>query len=695
VPDSTGKWTFNNQANNLIDGKYTIKATIEDKAGNVLNVNAHKEQELIVDSNPNINQPSIDDPNAGASISISTIDDGLIDTTKLNGSKDTGTDKTDYVTNDKTLTFKGVMSGFVQNGDVVHLKVVQVVNGGEVVVLDKYVTPEVNGNWSFNNQAAELASGNYLIKATLEDKAGNPIKTAVERQLVIEDVAPNTNATLAISSITVDTGSSATDFITSDNKLTVMGSTAGLQPNSDAKIFVQIMNGAVVVKSGYAILTNPSTVNSPWSFVVDPDIGSTLLADGNYTIRAVYTTVAGTEISTPATHDLVVANTLPKLALHEDTAAVTENQILTGLNVLANDGDSSAASIAVTKVEKGALTQLTTAASSVAGSTGTPLKGLFGQLELFADGHYVYTADGSLKAGVQGVDTFTYEAQAVGSSPARAALTTLTINVTGVDDAASIDITGGNLRFIQDGTVSDASSPTAFIKVVDKDAGDSVLKGISTTAGPNSPLTGEYGTLVITTLSTIPGEYAWNYTKNDTATHKANVVQHDLFTFESNDGTAITTLDFKLKQTSGPVTKHEAYGRTSTVDTLDFKDIEQQLVIDFTQPTASTSDTLLKATSVEKIDITGAQSNSGTYHNTIKLDLSSLLQTDTSGGIHRLYIKGDTGDTVQFKLGSTSTTIPDGDAILRVVDGTSYTVYHINNDELLVQSTMAKITGYN
>jgi VCBS repeat-containing protein len=294
---------------------------------------------------------------------------------------------------------------------------------------------------------------------------------------------------------------------------------------------------------------------------------------------------------------------------------------------------------------------------------------------------------------VHGVDTCTYEAQASGSSPVRTAATTLAIDVTGIDDAAKITIPGDNLRFIKNGTAADASSAEAFLTVVDKDAGDSVLKGLSTTAGANPSLIGHNGALVITT-TTKTGAYAWNYTKNSGAVHKASVVQHDLFTFESNDGTAKSTLDFKLEETdkSKPIAAHEAYGQVTTVDTLDFSDVKQQLVLDFTQPTTATSDTLLMATSVEKIDITGGPANIGSYQNTIKLNLSSLLQTDTFNGTnHRLYIKGDAGDTVQFDLDNSPTTIAH-DAAALVVDGTSYWVYHINNDELLVQTAIANIT---
>ena len=478
-----------------------------------------------------------------------------------------------------------------------------------------------------------------------------------------------------------DTGSSNNDFITRDNTLNFGGSVTNFMANGDL-VHVQLLKA-----DGKIVLDTYLTPDSAGKWTLNNQANT--LADGQYTLQAALVDKAGNVVTTPAVQVLRIASTAPFLQLLADTAEVTEGSTLNTQNVLSNDGDALASALGVVKVQKG--DSITQTASGVAGAAGTKLQGDFGELELFADGHYTYTPNGILKAGVHGVDTFTYEVQTSGT-PARTESTTLRIDVTGVEDAASIDIAVGNLRKVTVGSSGDASDLTSFIEIQDQDAGDSVLKGLSTTAGVNPAVLGGYGELVITT-SPSAGKYAWGYTK--TGQHKAGVIQHDLFTLESLDGSAKTTLDFQLDQAANTVvTTHKAHGQTSTVDTLTFKDINQQLILDFTLP--STLDLNAKgliASSVERIDITGALVNGvATQQNTIKLNLSSLVQTDTFDGTnHRLYIKGDAGDTVLFSITDASTPVQH-DATMRNVDGSSYWVYHIHNDELLVQTTIANIT---
>lgn len=548
-------------------------------------------------------------------------------------------------------------------------------------LIDGVYTPSITVT---NAAGSSTVNGDPFSLDTSATKNQDPSHQPTE----VED--PNSAIVLTIGSIddhdtsktlsdgSKDTGSSNNDFITRDNTLSFSGTVTHFIANGDL-VHVQLLNA-----DGKTVLDTYLTPDSTGKWTLNNQANT--LADGQYTLQAALIDKAGNAVTSPVVQVLRIASTAPFLQLLADTAEVTEGSTLANKNVLSNDGDALASAIGVVKVQKGdAITQT---ASGVAGAAGTKLQGDFGELEVFADGHYTYTPNGTLKAGVHGVDTFTYEVQTSGAS-ARTASTTLRVDVTGVEDAATIDIAGGTIRKLQDG---DTRSTGEFIEIQDQDAGDSVLKGFSTTAGANPVVLGGYGELVITT-SPSAGKYAWDYTK--TRLHKAGVIQHDLFTVESLDGNAKTTLDFQLDQAASTVvTTHEAHGQTSTVDTLTFKDINQQLILDFTLPSTVGLDTkLLIASSVERIDISGAWVNGETTpHNTIKLNLSSLLQTDTFDGTnHRLYIKGDAGDTVLFSIADASTPIQH-DATTRTVDGSSYWVYHIHNDELLVQSTIANIT---
>jgi VCBS repeat-containing protein len=509
-----------------------------------------------------------------------------------------------------------------------------------------------------------------------QDATKSPTAVVDENSGVVVTIGSidDASATTTVSTGSKDTGTSKTDFITSDGTLTFAGIATGFKTNGDV-VRVQVVKADGSVVQNQYVTPDGEGV---WSI----NNQTQTLATGDYIIKASIEDLAGNVVRAAVDQPLTIAGA-NVLVAKDDTATVIENQTVTAdvkKGVLANDGDTTVASIKVSSVQGSAR------------NVGAVVQGKYGQLQLFTDGHYQYTeTDLSIPAGVHETDMFNYEVQPDGITT-RVSKATLSIDITGVNNFATISMPGGNLRFITDGTGADASANNAFITVDDKDKGESIFKSLSTSAKVNPPLTGQNGALVMTTDMTT-GQYGWSYTKSNNATHKTNVVQHDLFTFESFDGTAKTTLDFKLKQTSTTVTKHEAYGQAGTLDMLDFSDQTQQLTLDFTQATQSTTDTLLTARSVERVDITGGKLSTGTANNTIKLDLSSLLQTDTfDGANHRLYINGDTGDTVIFNSSSNSSTAIKQDSAARAVDGCNYWVYHINNDELLIQNSIANIT---
>jgi hypothetical protein len=103
------------------------------------------------------------------------------------------------------------------------------------------------------------------------------------------------------------------------------------------------------------------------------------------------------------------------------------------------------------------------------------------------------------------------------------------------------------------------------------------------------------------------------------------------------------------------------------------------MTFDFTGTTASTD-----IRHIDVIDITGSGNN------TIRLDMNSLTQADLSGGIHKLFIKGDNGDKFTF-MDSSQTSITHNST--SVVDNITYNVFKIGNDELLVQTAIAQITS--
>jgi VCBS repeat-containing protein len=676
-------WSFVADADNgstvLADGNYTIQATYKTAAGNALGVAATKT--LVVEHVVPTPTPLPSD----ATLVISSITD------------DTGVSNTDFKTSDNTLTIQGTTNLPADSTVQVYVEVLQ----GTTVVRSGYATKSgtaANPSWSFvadaDNGSTVLADGNYTIQATYKTAAGNALGVAVTKTLVVEHVVPTptplpSGTELSITGITDDTGTSGSDFKTSDHTLTISGAT-NLPVGSTVQIYVQVLaaDGHTVVRSGYATI---DTSHTTWTFVADANGATTSLPNGSYTITASYRTAAGNDLNFHAVdHDLFIADSnADTLQVVADTASVTEGAPLTttvATGVLANDGDTLATSLVVTKVEKGA--SIDSSASPVASAGKTTKVGEYGQLDMFADGHYVYTPDGHLKAGQTGVDHFSYEATAGTDTSARSKTTTLDITVTGVDDAASITLKGVEQRPIADGSGGEPSVASAII-VTDKDSGQSALFGFSTTEKDTKTIGGSFGNLVIATEADA-GHYKWNYAMN--TTNDADTVKHDLFTLQSLDKSDSTTLDFQIAQATGTTAKnHIAQGHIGDLDKLTMGG-SSQLTLDFTMPSAAvnTTDTVLTANSVERIDITGAAVPAGdaTTQNTIKLSLKSLAQADVVDGHHRLYINGDSNDTVDFS-GVTAYSL---DTPTRVVDNITYHVYHIGNDELLVQSTIANIT---
>ena len=251
TPDSTGAWTFDNTANALADGSYTIKAIVVDAAGNT--VNTETSHSLVIDtnqggtnpgSNPG-NSPSTDPNASSATVAI----DGI--------TTDSGFSASDFITADGTLSISGSTTGFTATGGSALDKVrVQIVDSLGKVVAETYTDPSSStGAWTFDNtSAAALLDGNYTIKAAIVDAAGNIVKAATDQALIIDSGHTPTTATLAINSISLDSGVNGLDFITNDNTLTLSGSTEGFTVNGTDKILVQVLkvSDGSVVSSGYA-----------------------------------------------------------------------------------------------------------------------------------------------------------------------------------------------------------------------------------------------------------------------------------------------------------------------------------------------------------------------------------------------------------------------------------------------------------
>jgi hypothetical protein len=162
-------WSWDQTANALPDGEYSLQASLVDKAGNPIQVDT---QLISVDNSAGENGGKVD-PNASLKMLPVTF------------TEDTGFSQTDYLTNDSSLTFKGGFDkNFVNNGDRV---LVKVFGADGQVVSQQYVLP-TDKNWEFIN-FTELGRINetvtYTVKSELVDAAGNTLK-ATDQSFVID-----------------------------------------------------------------------------------------------------------------------------------------------------------------------------------------------------------------------------------------------------------------------------------------------------------------------------------------------------------------------------------------------------------------------------------------------------------------------------------------------------------------------------
>lgn len=237
---------------------YTVR--VVDLAGNV---GQTATQNVVVDTTS---------PEAAKSITITGISD------------DTGTSSSDFITSDTTLTVRGVLGAALGANEFAQISTD---NGATWV----NVTLAADGlNWSYVD-GRTLTNGTTTWQVRVVDLAGNVGATG-SQSAQIDTVNPA--QVLTIASISTDTGSSATDFITSDTTLTLTGSLgAGLASGEVAQISLD---------SG-ATSTTLTTNGTQWTYT-----DSRTLTDGSYVYQVRVLDLAGN--TGPVVSKTVVVDTI-------------------------------------------------------------------------------------------------------------------------------------------------------------------------------------------------------------------------------------------------------------------------------------------------------------------------------------------------------------------------------------------------
>ena len=173
----------------LTDGTYQYQVRVIDNAGNV---GATDSQDVVID----LTKP------AAATITVDSV------------SQDTGLSDSDFITSDNQISLKGTLGAALGSGDHAQISL----DGGAT-----WTDVSVSGlSWTYVD-GRTLADGDYNYQLRVIDDAGN-INATTSQVVTIDTVAPDASKTIAIDSISDDTGLSGSDFITNDTSLTLHGS---------------------------------------------------------------------------------------------------------------------------------------------------------------------------------------------------------------------------------------------------------------------------------------------------------------------------------------------------------------------------------------------------------------------------------------------------------------------------------------
>ncbi|SIQ97711.1 Ig-like domain (group 3), partial [Shewanella morhuae] len=158
---------------------------------------------------------------------------------------------------------------------------------------EQTLTTTVNPDGTYSVDVINpLAEGGYTAIATVTDPAGNTGE-ATDNGNVDTKIDQNGDGnTVAITSITDDTGASGSDFITNDNTL-VFNGTVDLGDNSTLAVTI---NGVIYTTANGLVID----ASGNWSI----DLTGTTLADGTYPVSATVTDLAGN--SKTVTQDVVI-----------------------------------------------------------------------------------------------------------------------------------------------------------------------------------------------------------------------------------------------------------------------------------------------------------------------------------------------------------------------------------------------------
>ncbi|OEI77648.1 Ig-like domain-containing protein [Enterobacter sp. ku-bf2] len=170
---------------------------------------------------------------------------------------DTGLSATDFITNDSQVVVNGSLTAQLGNNEKAQISL-----DGGVTWIDLTVT---GTTWRYAD-GRTLTDGTYQYQVRVIDNAGNV--GATDSQDVVIDLTKPAATTITVDSITQDTGLSGSDFITSDNQISLKGTLGAALGSGDH---------AQISLDGGVTWTDVSVSGLSWTYV-----DGRTLADGDY-----------------------------------------------------------------------------------------------------------------------------------------------------------------------------------------------------------------------------------------------------------------------------------------------------------------------------------------------------------------------------------------------------------------------------
>ncbi len=170
---------------------------------------------------------------------------------------DTGLSASDFITNDSQIIVNGSLTAQLGNNEKAQISV----DGGA-----SWIDLAVTGTtWRYTD-GRTLTDGTYQYQVRVIDNAGNV--GATDSQNVVVDLTAPAATTITVDSVSQDTGLSGSDFITSDNQISLKGTLGAALGSGDH---------AQISLDGGVTWTDVSVSGLSWTWV-----DTRTLADGDY-----------------------------------------------------------------------------------------------------------------------------------------------------------------------------------------------------------------------------------------------------------------------------------------------------------------------------------------------------------------------------------------------------------------------------